>query len=497
MKILLANLPWMIDGKQGVRAGSRWPHLKIAEEEGYLPYPFFLGYATALLKKSGFTAKGIDGIADMLSYNVFFQKASEFSPDLFFCEVSTPSLKQDLIILKRIKSSIGCRIAIAGPDMNIFDKKFMEDNSFIDFALIGEYEFTLLELAGALKNKKPLEKIKGLAINNNKKVTITPRRELEKNLEKYPWPDRDDFPIFKYHDCPGGIPHPSAQMISSRGCPYLCTFCVWPQLVYNGRNYRTRDVSDVVDEMEYLVKKGFKSIYFDDDTFNIGKPRMLKLAAELKKRNWKTPWAFMGRADLVDEEILVALKEVGLSAVKYGVESGAQELVDNAEKNLNLETARKNMLLTKRLGIKMHLTFTIGLPGETRETVKKTIDFAICVDPESVQFSIMTPFPGTRFYDKLKSDGMIMSDNYDNYDGNTKSVIRTKEMSSDDLSKAQRYAYWAWQKHKIEKMRERQRIERDKKWMVGRHPVELFFMCLYQHGLTYTIRHTINYLKKK
>ena len=487
MKILLTNPPWTVNGRNGVRAGSRWPHLKIPEEEGYMPFPFFLSYATSLLKKNSFEVKGLDAIAKRMTYEEFYIYIKSYNPDIIFLEVSTPSLNQDLKLINEIKSFSKAKIIIAGPDMNIFDEKFMLENKNIEYAIIGEYEFTLLELLHKIKENKSLKDVLGLLHRSKDKIIITKRRPLEKDMSMYPWPDRTDFNISNYHDCPGGIPSPSAQIIGSRGCPYLCTFCVWPQLVYGGRNYRPRPVSDIVDEMEYLVNElGVKSVYFDDDTFNIGRKRMIELANELKKRNWRTPWAFMGRSDLVDEEILTRFKEVGLSAVKYGVESGVQEIVDSAEKNLNLKVASKNMLLTKKLGIKMHLTFTLGLPGETRETIKETINYALFHDPESVQFSIMTPFPGTKFYDLLNEKGMIVSTNFDNYDGNTRSVIRTEKLSPKELTNAQKYAYHMWHNHKIKKIRYKKNS-----------PFKLFIRCLREHDLLYTVKHTLRYLKKK
>ncbi len=168
--------------------------------------------------------------------------------------------------------------------------------------------------------------------------------------------------------------------------------------MYNGTIYRVRNVADVVNEMEYLVKEmGFKSVYFDDDTFNIGKERMLKICDEIKRRKLNIPWAIMARADIMDEEILMNMKEAGLYAVKYGVESASQELLDAINKCMNIKKTERMIKFTKMLGIKTHLTFTFGLPGETKDTISGTVDFALRSDPTTIQFSIVTPFPGTRF----------------------------------------------------------------------------------------------------
>jgi len=486
MKFLLANLPWTSGGRTGVRAGSRWPHLKINEEEDYLPFPFFVAYANSLLKKNRITVRAIDAISGNISDYEFINLVRKDMPDFFFAETSAPSLKKDIELFREIKFETKCLIAVACPSMEIIDEQFLIENEFVDYVLFGEYEFTLLELAKCLIAKKNPSKIKGLAGRYKKKIFANKGRPLAR-IDDFPWPDREDLPIYKYYDCPGSIPVPSVQMIATRGCPFLCTFCAWPQLVYGGRNYRARSIKDVADEMEYLVKeKGFKSVSFDDDTFNIGKDRMMKFAEELKKREWKIPWAFMGRADLVDAEMLGELRGTGLSAVKYGVESGVQEIVDAAQKNLSLKKVTENVMLTKKLGIKVHLTFTLGLPGETKETIKKTVRYALFLDPESVQFSIMTPFPGTKLYSQLKSEGKIISDRLEEYDGNTKSVISTSTLSSEELAAAQKYAYKIWHEFKVRKKR-----------YLNNSPAQLFFDCLREHGPAYTLRHAYNYVRNK
>ncbi|MGB9748648.1 MAG: radical SAM protein [Candidatus Woesearchaeota archaeon] len=496
MRVLLANPPWNEQGRKGVRAGSRWPHLKTIEEGNYLPYPFFLGYSSRLLKDNGFEVLFVDALAEELSLEDFLKKIKVFNPDFILLEVSTPSLENDLRIIRKIRDFSKAAIAVAGMDYSIRQPEFLANNHYIDFVLYGEYEFTLLETVQHLKSNNSLHDVKGLIYKEKEtgRIVINPPRHLE-DINKLPWPDRKSVPIYKYLDAPGEMPLPCAQMLASRGCPFQCNFCAWPQIMFNGSNYRFRNVKDVVDEMEFLVRKmGFKSIYFDDDTFNIGKERMLEFANEVKKRNLNVPFAIMARADLMDEEILKVLKEAGLFAVKYGVESSEQKLLDNCNKNMDIRKVEEIIKLTKSLGIRVHLTFTFGLPGETKETIEKTIKFALEQDPFSVQFSITTPFPGTKYYDELKEKNELVYSKLSDFDGNFKAVIKTKELSPKDLELAVARAYKIWNehlKHRSLKIKNNQQNNQIKK-----APTKIVSDCLKEHGLLYTAekicKHVVN-----
>ncbi|HTY44449.1 MAG TPA: radical SAM protein [Patescibacteria group bacterium] len=449
MKIVLVNLPWRSFGKIGVRAGSRWPHLKGAAEADYLPFPFFLAYAAALLKKHHFEVSLIDAIAEEMFYTYCLRLIERARPDMLVCETSTVTLGHDLRLLQKLKTDIP--ITLCGPDVNIRQPAFLASCAYIDYVLAGEYEFTLLDLATHLRDSKPLDGVCGLIWRDGGKVRVNPARPLA-DIDTLPWPLREGLPINRYNDSPGDLPLPSVQMLASRGCPYRCAFCLWPQVMYQGRSYRTRDVVDVVDEMEYLVRQmHFKSVYFDDDTFNCGKERMLQLCAQIKKRALKVPWAIMARADLMDEEILEHMQQAGLFAVKYGVESATQELLDNINKNMDLKKSTDIIRLTNKMGIKTHLTFTFGLPGETRQSIERTIDFALRLEPTSVQFSITTPFPGTTFYKEAKEKGYLVSENWLEYDGNHRSVISYRDVAGRDLEEAIRRAYRRWVIHAARK----------------------------------------------
>lgn len=447
VEVVLVNLPWQKDGRCGVRAGSRWPHIKSENENGYLPFPFSLAYTASLLLKHGISVRIIDAIAEEIDYSAIVKMLNELNPRLLIAEVSTPSLENDLEILRRIDKK-DTEIALCGPDFNLRKSDFLNKNSFIDFVMVEEYEYIALDLFRQIKGERDFNKVLGLIYKENNIIRTTLRKPLISNLDELQWPLREQLPMERYVDAPGGMEFPCVQMLASRGCPFRCIFCSWPQLMYGSNAYRMRRPEAVVDEMEYLIKeRKFKSVYFDDDTFNINRNNVLDMCKEIKERKLFVPWAVMARADLMDEVMLVKLKEAGLHAVKYGVETSEQRLLDRAGKNMDLKKAERMIKFTRSLGIKMHLTFTFGLPGETADSVKRTIDYAIKLNPDTVQFSIMTPYPGTESYRQLDAVGCITTKHWPDYNGALRSVIKTEDLSAKDLEKAHEEAWNRWRKH--------------------------------------------------
>lgn len=452
MKVFLANPPWQKGKRFGVRAGSRWPFTMGIDEgtkiPGYLPFPFYLAYATALLEKNCIDVLLVDAIAEGLSDDEFCHKIKIFQPHLLLLETSTPSIDYDLSISQRIKEDSNLQLALSGPHVSIMGKEILAENNFVDYILVGEYEYTLLDLVRHLESGSNLDSVLGLMYRcGDGTIKVNPRRPLISNLDDLPWPSHHFLPMLNYNDAFGGLPKPNLQMWTSRGCPYQCIFCMWPQVMYGSRLYRIRGYTDVVDEMESCIKEyGFKSVYFDDDTFNIDKQRTLDLCAEIKRRKLNIPWGVMARADTVDEEMLGAMASAGLCAIKYGVESGVQEILDRAEKKLDLHKVEEIVNITRSSGVKVHLTFTFGLPGETKETIRQTVDYALSLNPDSVQFSITTPFPGTKYFTLLKNKGYLVSKDWSDYDGANKAIMRTEELTPTDLEEALYYANEKWMK---------------------------------------------------
>lgn len=455
MKVFLANAPWRKPGFYGVRAGSRWPHF---EKDGcsYMPFPFFLAYAAAILRREGFETALTDAIAEGIDDEAFFARMKDFEPDVVFFEVSTASLNTDLRILGQARRMLGpgVRIVLGGAHFALSSPEFLAAHPEADFTLWGEYEFNLLSLLEALRSGASTGDVPGLCMRSGHGAAASAAKPALRPLDGFPWPARDLLPMERYCDRPGGIPAPSLQVLASRGCPFGCTFCAWPQLMYGGGAYRARDPRDVADEIEDCIARyGFKSFYFDDDTFNIGKARVIELAREIGRRGWGLPWAIMARADQMDREVLAELRKAGLVALKYGVESGSQELLDRSGKNLDLAKVAEAVRATRELGIAYHLTFMFGLPGETRETARQTVETAIGLDPDSLQFSIATPFPGSRFHEELLRSGHLLSTNFDEYDGYHNAVVRTDALDGQELLAIRDEAEKAWREHRAARAR--------------------------------------------
>jgi anaerobic magnesium-protoporphyrin IX monomethyl ester cyclase len=452
MKTLILNPPWAKEGFYGVRAGSRWPHLESCDTTDYMPFPFFMAYAAAVLERAEKPVAVIDACAEKLDGERCLSRITENQPDLIVIETATPTADMDISYAAKIKMRHPkVLIAFCGPHVMMQNPEFLESQAHLDFVFRGEYETILLEVVTALEQGSDFTEIQGLIYRTRDgSIRDNGSRSVLTDVDTLPWPARHLFKMDLYSDRPGGIPTPSLQMWASRGCPYQCIFCVWPQVMYGGNKYRVRNPTDVIDELEHCLNTWpFKSFYFDDDTFNVGKSRMLALSAEIKSRRIDLPWGVMARADLVDREVLTAMKQAGMASIKYGMESGVQDLIDASGKNLKIEDVEKAVRLSKELGIEVHLTFTFGLPGETEETIRKTIQKAIELDPFSVQFSIATPFPGTTYFEQLKERGHILSENWEEYSGSTGAVHRTEELTKEDLDRALSEAYAVWDIHRL------------------------------------------------
>ncbi len=467
MKILIANIPTQIplgNGKEKyfIKAGSRWPFSLCKKREepmigGYLPFPFYLAYTSALLKKNNFNVYSIDCVALNYSEEDFIKKFQDIFPDVIVIESQTPTIKYDLEMISKMKKiNKKLRVILAGPHPTVFAKQILKEYKDVDIILLREYEFSCLEVMKSDFKVSKMEKIKGVAFRKGNRIIFNEAELVD--VDKLPFPDRDSFPLPEkpdpsiYHDFERF--KPSVQMHASRGCPFRCNFCLWNQVMYLNKSYRPRDPKNIVDEIEYCIKKyNVKEVYFDDDTFTGNKQHVLEFCKEIRKRKLKIKWSCMGDAMITDKEMIHEMYKAGCIGIKFGVESGNKKILKNIEKPINFSRIIKFLEECSKRHIKTHATFTFGIMGETRRTMQQTLDMAKKLDVDSVQFSITTPFPGTRYFDKMEKEGKILSKNWEDYDGSSKSIVDFGELSGKEVEDFCGKAKERWLQHKKKDLR--------------------------------------------
>ena len=305
----------------------------------------------------------------------------------------------------------------------------------------GEYDYTTRDLASGAK----LELIDGISFKKGNKLIHNKGRPLIKNLDELPFPAREFLPNESYYSAL--YKNPFTFILAGRGCPHQCIYCAGPQLM-SGRGYRFRSPENVVGEIKH-IKKNFKlkSVLFNDDTLNVNKKHVLELCDLMVKEKIGMPWAAYSRVDSVDEEIANAMKKAGCFLVKVGYESGCDSLLKSMKKGARATTeqARKATKYFKDAEIQVHGTFVFGMPGETAETIRKTIEFAKELDIDFVQFSIAQPYPGTEFYKYLEENGYLKFSDWSDYlddCGCIKPIFGYPNLSMDEMK------YWIRQAYK-------------------------------------------------
>ena len=424
MKVLMLNPPGPF-----CRAGSRWPHT-ILRDTGidYNPFPFALAYATSRLRADGIDVRIIDCIASRIDLDTLTRQVEEFQPDVIFMETSAPSFREDVLTMK----TLGIPCIAGGSHATATPREHLEAG--FRAVIRGEYD-------GVITQAVSLEPAPWLADAEHPDATLAP---LVEDLSSVPLPPWDLMPMDKYGDsfCLGF----AVVVLSSRGCPHKCSFCNLPH--YHGRrNYRPRNPVEVCDEIEQLIERYHPDeIYFDDDTITASKGHILRLSKEIKKRNFGIPFSCMGNVPL-DRETIDAMAEAGCRACKFGVESGDPAVLERIPKPLNLDEVRRTFADCRKAGIWTHATYLFGLPGENRESALRTIDFALSLGSNTLQFSIATPYPGTAFYEEARKNGWLVGDGWQGFDGATQAVVSYPGYTADDIKEMHALAWRRWHWH--------------------------------------------------
>jgi radical SAM superfamily enzyme YgiQ (UPF0313 family) len=313
-------------------------------------------------------------------------------------------------------------IAMGGPHVSFEIEGSFRDLPALDYIGIGEGEHTMRELARALEGRMDVRDVRGLAYRERSKrdrlsgqIAKTPPRPLEDDLDELPPPARDLVPLARYLAFDS-----HASVVTSRGCPYECIFCSAP--AWTGRKVRYRTPSLCVDEIEELAALGFTEITIEDDLFTLYKKHFLAVCGELVRRNTGIRWNAFSRVDTINPETVATMARAGCQAICFGVESGNQEMLDLVKKNSDLAKVREAMRMTQDAGISALASFIIGLPGETEETLRKTVEFANSLRDEFGSlygFHVLAPFPGTEVRERAEHYGLqILTSDWEKYDAN-------------------------------------------------------------------------------
>ena len=396
MRTLFLQAP-SFDGYDG-GAGARY---QMKREVRSFWYPTWLAQPTALVEGS----KLIDAPPHGLTFEDI--KPDLMSHELIVMHTSTPSFKSDVRTAEMIKAiNPTCKIGFIGAKVAVEPDKSLAASTAIDFVARNEFDFTIKDVADGLD----WADIKGISYRNAEGAIVQNEdREVLTNMDLLPFVTpvyKRDLDINRYFG--GYLKHPYLSFYTGRGCKSRCTFCLWPQTV-GGHNYRVRSIEHVIAEVKY-AREAFpevKEIFFDDDTLTDNLPRVEALAKELGKLG--VTWSCNAKAN-VPRKTLEILKANGLRLLLVGYESGNQKILHNIKKGLLVEVARRFTKDCHELGIVIHGTFILGLPGETRETIQETLNFAKEINPHTIQVSLAAPYPGTFLYKQAKENGWFADD---------------------------------------------------------------------------------------
>ncbi|MBP0014395.1 MAG: hypothetical protein J7545_00775 [Roseofilum sp. SBFL] len=476
MNVLFCNIPFIKYDEQGniytgPNAGSRWPWTGKGIH-GYACFPFFMGYAVNYLIKHGIDAQFYDAVAlHHWDYKRVESEIAQYNPDILFLETSTPLYRKVKEFAIWAKEQFSCRVVLVGPHVQAYVNDLIQE-PFVDHCVVGEYEKPALDIVLKQDRATPIYTYDHVEdINFLKGENFLPFRPLEY--------------LYNYWDFSMNTPRPQLTVSTSRGCPFKCTYCQWPKIMNNGQ-YRNRLPELVIDEiksvirdykeyearvqnqqtklekhqkygistlkdvlkgrktigdaLEYITQgyqsQGIGSIFFDDDTWNLGNQRITELCKGLKDIG--LPWTMMGRIDTSRLEIYDLMVDSGCVGMRFGVESFNQKLVNNTKKSLNTKKSYENIkyLVTRFSNMEFHFTTMKNLPGETEEDWHN--DLKILNELKSIgeksnnvihwQNSDCIAFPGTEMWEEMVALGKGEElKNFDLYDGSTHNDAKLAE----------------------------------------------------------------------
>jgi len=374
---------------------------------GVMP-PLGLMYVAAVLEEAGYEVSMLDAVALNLMASEVREIISKEKPDVVGITAMIADVRGALEAAKIAKQCNAITV-MGGPLLSVYPKQTLSYD-FIDYGIVGEGEYPMLELVRAIENKRAANSIAGLAYKEGNDIKVNEPYIVE-DLDKVPFPARHLLPMEKYSSIINL--YPVSTMITSRGCPFKCGFCVKGP---SDKKYRARSPQSVVDEMELIVNKyKVKEIMFYDDTLTLDRKFTVSLCNEILKRGLKIRWESPTRVDRVDLDLLKLMRKAGCVRLRYGIESGDPEILRLMNKGLDLKKARQVFKWTRDCHMESFAYFIIGYIHETPETIKNTISLAKELNPDFVMFTVATPYPTTPLFEMAQKEGLVDGDYWEQF----------------------------------------------------------------------------------
>ncbi|MEN6509759.1 MAG: radical SAM protein [Smithella sp.] len=388
--------------------------------------PLGISYVAAAFEAAGCEVRIFDYIISCYSKEKLALQLADFQPDAVGAGSVTMNFYDAQRILRDVKSiNPDILTMMGGPHVSFTVEETLRTYPEIDLIFIGEADDTIVEFAPLIRQKNQWRSVQGIAFREADEIINNGRRDFIMEVDRIPMPARHLLPISRYRAF--GYP---VSMITGRGCPHGCIFCLGRKMV--GSKVRRRNTGLVLDEMEQIAGLGFDRINIADDLFASDTKRVKEICSGIKERNLKLAWSAFARVDTVNQEMFDAMAAAGCDSISFGVESGSPEMLKRVKKGIKLEQAREAIRMCKQSGMVAHASFMVGLPGESKETLRQTGAFA-----ESLKilfgYHYLAPFPGTTLCEKIdKYDLEILTREWSKYDAND-AIVRTSELTPQDI----------------------------------------------------------------
>ncbi|MBS7631769.1 B12-binding domain-containing radical SAM protein [Candidatus Bathyarchaeota archaeon] len=375
--------------------------------KGLIREPMGLYYLSGVLNSIGISTKIIDLNVDLFSRVEFHEYVQNLDPKIVGITSFTFNFSVAQKVLKEIKRVNSKIITVmGGVHASAIPEKILEETAALDYVVCGEGELTLLEFCRRVLNGEEVNSLDGLAFRDDGKIVVNPPRDLIKNINELPLPNRELLPIKKY---------PVILVQTSRGCPYNCIFCNIN--TFYGRKIRLRDPEKVVDECEQVIKKfGVKNFFFFGDSFTFNPSWVEKFCDEIIRKKLDFNWACETRVDNVNRIMLEKMRKAGCVEIQYGIDYGDEEVLKNLGKNISVSCVDEAVTWAKKAGLITGGFFIFNVPGENEETMEKTFNLIQKVPIDAIEVNLLTPFPGTSIWSNPGKYNMrIIEDDFDYY----------------------------------------------------------------------------------